>query len=176
MRLPVPPLPRHAPTSSHTDADLAMPRPSRGPAWYAHLQMAERTRYDRVRRLLGLVAVAAAVTLLIREDCKREARTAATLRLHLGAAAADVRAVRVDLFDVRGGSAGFFERAYPSGAPDTVVVPVEIGAAGEYQVELLIDRAGGPARLTRTLALEDGASVSVELEAALAAPRAPPAD
>jgi hypothetical protein len=137
--------------------------------------MAERSRYDRVRRILGLVAVVAAVTLLLREDCKRDT-TAATLRLRLGEAAAVVTSLRADVFDLRGASAGFFERAYPSGAPDTVVFPLEVRDEGEYRVEVLVERAaeaGGPVRVTRSFAVSDGASISLELADALAAPRAP---
>ena len=130
--------------------------------------MAETTRYGRIRRILGFLALAGAVALLAREGCGRGSGTTATIRVRFGDAADQVRSLRVDLFACDGGSAAFFERAFPSGAPDRVDFAVKVAGEGDYQAELLIGRVGESVRTTRRLHLENRATISLDLAEAVA--------
>ena len=133
--------------------------------------MSERSRYDRVRRILGLVAVVGAIALLVRQGCGASG-SSATLRLRFGDAGGEIRSVRVDVFADSGDSVAFYQRAFPSGAPERVDIPVTFPAEGEYRAEVLIERPGAPLRVTRTLLVEDDTTISIDLQESLAAPPA----
>jgi hypothetical protein len=113
--------------------------------------------------MLSFVALAGAIALLARENCGRKTGVEATVGVHFGDAASDVRSLRADLFQSDGTSAAFFERAFPSGAPKEVEFAVKVSEEGDYRAELLIDRIGQTVRFTRALRIEDGATIRMDL-------------
>jgi hypothetical protein len=126
--------------------------------------MAERTRYDRFRRIAGFLALAGAIALLVRQGCGGVELATTTIELRLGDAAADVRSLRADLFDENGASVAFFERSYPVGGVTlTPRFPVTVNP-GTYRLDLTVERSGGPVEVTRKVEARDNATVTVYLD------------
>jgi hypothetical protein len=127
----------------------------RVPAWLT---------YDLFRRRIAPVAFVLALGFIGWDTCKTHERTHATIVLDLGVAERDVRAIEAEIW-MNGEQVTEFRREAPEGA--------FIGAARfqtslpdtEGEVRIDADLASGKrVHMTRTLHLDEGATVTIRLE------------
>jgi len=125
------------------------------------------SRYDLFRRRIAPIAFLLAIGLIARDSCEKHPRTHTTVELELGDAAAQVRAVDVEVV-IRGATVGRYHRA---ALPDAAIGPCRFELAlpeddGELQID--IDLGGAHRVLTRRFHAVEGSTMSVALAADLA--------
>jgi len=122
------------------------------------------SKYDLFRRRIAPVAFVLALGFIAYDTCSKHERTHATIVLDFGAAAADVRAVDAEIW-MNGEQVMHFRRNALEGG--------QIGAARfetslpdtEGELRVAVDMADGSHRqATRTLRVDEGATVTFRLE------------
>ena len=117
------------------------------------------------RRILGGIGFVLAVAWLAgHKSCKAEMATGA-VRFQLGDRAAEVRSIRAELH--RGGDPellGFWERNFDERGSAPVAGPWNLRAdPGVYRLEVEVRKAGASGRVSRSIDLQDGASITVDV-------------
>lgn len=117
------------------------------------------------RRALAGIGFVGAIALLASQTCRSELAST-TIRFDLGApSAAELRSLRADLF--RGDDPeliGYYERSFGDKGGAAVVGPWTLRAdEGTYRLVIEIRSTGGARTAERTLHIEDGASVTIDL-------------
>lgn len=116
------------------------------------------------RRIAGGLAFLLAIAFLGSRACKSESVEAA-IQFRLGAAGAEVRSLRAELY--RGEDPeqlGFWQKSFDRRGAAAVVGPWRLRAdEGVYRVEIEVATAAGSRRVTRRVELQDGATVTVDL-------------
>ena len=125
------------------------------------------TKSDFVRRRIAPIAFGVVIVLMARESCVKEERTHATFVLDFGAAVRDVHAVDAELW-IEGDQLAVFHRVALDHmsigtAKFTAALPAHDG-----EVRIDVELANGEHRkLTRPVHADEGATVTIPLEAAL---------
>jgi hypothetical protein len=126
-------------------------------------------RQTRRWRRLASVAFLAVLVLLTTRTCRTESASA-DIQFQVGAAGADLRALEAELY--RPGEPeqlGFFRRGFERGAgPIAGRWPVHADA-GLYRVAITLRTAHGVVRVERGVHIEDGATVTIDVERDLTA-------
>jgi len=121
--------------------------------------MAERSRYDILRRRLAPIAVLIALGVLAYELWGRSDRTSTTIVLDLGGAAQDVRNIRADVF-VGDEPVAWFETALTTGVRD-ISFPAVID--GPARVRVQVTTAAGIRVLERSIRPDSGDTITLHL-------------
>ncbi len=121
------------------------------------------------RRILGGIAFVLAVAWLAgHKACKAELATGA-VRFQLGERAAAVRSIRAELH--RGDDLevlGYWERNFDERGSGPVAGPWSLRAdPGVYRVQVDVKTAAASGRVSRSIDLEDGASITVDVSDAV---------
>lgn len=125
------------------------------------------------RRIVGGVAFVLAVAwLATRGACKSDSAEAA-IRFHLGETSAEVRSLRAELH--RGDDPevlAYWEKSFDERGSGAVAGPWRLRVdSGLYRVEVAIRTATASGVATRSVDLQDGRSITVDLTDALSAAR-----
>lgn len=121
------------------------------------------------RRIVGGIGFVLAVAWLAsRGACKSEGAEGA-IRFQIGERGAEVRSLRAELH--RGDDPevlGFWERNFDEGGAGAVVGPWSLHAdAGVYRLDVVVKSATASGRVSRSIDLQDGASITVDVTEAL---------
>lgn len=121
------------------------------------------------RRILGGIGFILAVAWLAgHKSCQAETATGA-IRFRLGERAAEVRSVRAELH--RGDDPeviGFWERNFDQSGSAPVAGPWNLRAdPGLYRVDVVVRTAAASGRASRSIDLQDGASITVDVSDAV---------
>lgn len=119
---------------------------------------------DTLRRRIAPVAFLLALALLASRTCQSEA-VRVRIELDPGAASAEVRAVRVDVF--RQGedqSVAVFSRRYGEAGPDARPSFEAQLDPGTYELRIEVETPRGHRRLERTIEPRDASTVTIRLE------------
>jgi hypothetical protein len=123
----------------------------------------------RWQRPLASVAFLVALTLLTARTCQTQSASA-EVQIRVGEAGADLRELDLELR--RPGEQevlGFFRRSFERGA-DPVAARWPVRAdAGMYRLAIRLRSARGSVRVERALHIEDGATVTIDVERDLTA-------
>jgi len=123
------------------------------------------TKYDLLRKRIAPVAFVLALGLIAYDTCDKKERTHATIVLDFGAAARDVRAVEAEIW-MNGEQVTQFRReaasegAYIGPARFETSLP---DTNGELRIDVDL-RAGPRKHVTKTLHVDEGATVTIRLE------------
>lgn len=117
------------------------------------------------RRIAGGIGFVLAIAWLAsRGTCKAESATGA-VSFRLGDAAGEVRSLRAELH--RGDDPevlGFWERHFDAAGSGPVAGPWNLRAdPGVYRLEVVVKTEAGSRRVSRSIDLQDGASITVDL-------------
>jgi len=125
------------------------------------------------RRIAGGIGFVLAVAWLAgRGACKSELAEA-DIRFQLGEAGAEVRSLRAELRRSADPEViGFWERNFEPSGSGPVAGPWKLRAdPGLYRLEVVIKTASASGRASRSIDLQNGASITVDLTEAAAAAR-----
>ncbi len=121
------------------------------------------------RRMVGGIGLVLAVAWLAsRGACKAESAEAA-IRFQIGERGAEVRSLRAELR--RGDDPevlGFWEKNFDERGVGAVAGPWSLKAdAGVYRLDVVVKSATASGRVSRSIDLQDGASITVDVTEAL---------
>jgi hypothetical protein len=123
------------------------------------------TKYDLLRKRIAPVAFVLALGLIAYDACDKKERTHATVVLDFGAAVHDVRAVEAEIW-MNGEQVTQFRREAAS--EGAYIGPARFETSlPETDGELRLDvdlRAGARKHITKTLHVDEGATVTIHLE------------
>jgi hypothetical protein len=129
------------------------------------------TRYELFRKRIAPILFLGIVGLIAYDQCQKDkhAGITGTVVIELGEAEPRVRALEAEMF-VRGESVSTFRRAALSGARigDTRFQARMPAPDGELRIA--VDLGDARRRLSRTVHLEDGATVRIDISSELLAP------
>lgn len=125
------------------------------------------------RRIAGGIGLVLAVAWIAgRGACKSEAAEAA-IRFQIGERGAEVRSLRAELY--RGDDPevlGFWEKNFDERGAGSVAGPWPLKAdEGVYRLEVVVKTAAASGRVSRSIDLQDGASITVDVTDAVPAAR-----
>jgi hypothetical protein len=126
--------------------------------------VAERDWYDIFRKRIAPIAFIVAILALGTRTCKAD-MAEVELTVSFGAAAADVRSIRVDLFkgdDVE--PVASFNRSYgEAGAQTSPLLDAQLDP-GMYRVDMTVGTVSGTRHITRAVDMDDRSSITVSIE------------